>query len=238
MGNVNEVSILISFSAGLLTFLSPCILPLLPSYITYITGKSFEDLKGSGASAKNIRSLTAKHSLSFILGFSVVFVLLGMTITYLGSFFGIKRIWLERIGGGVIILLGLHLLGILKLDFLAKEKRAGISKRKIGYLSSFLMGNAFALGWTPCVGPILSSILIYASSVKSMPRAALLLFIYSLGIGVPFFIASLLINQFLFFFNKFKKFIVIIPKITGAFLLIIGILLISGRLADIASFLY
>ncbi|MBU1062078.1 MAG: cytochrome c biogenesis protein CcdA, partial [Candidatus Omnitrophica bacterium] len=128
MGTESEVSIIISFGAGLLTFLSPCILPLFPSYITYITGKSFEDMK-TLAHASNIRRVTAVHSLFFILGFSIIFVLLGVTVAYLGSFFGIRRIWLERIGGGLIILFGLHISGLLKLKFLMLERKLVYHRR-------------------------------------------------------------------------------------------------------------
>jgi len=233
MDNISEVSIIISFVAGILTFLSPCILPLFPSYIVYITGRSFNDIKDQTSSS--IRRVTLIHSLFFILGFSIVFVLLGITFTYLGSFFGIGRIWLERIGGIFIVLLGLHLLGALKLGLLNQEKRLAYRREKISYLSSLLIGMAFAVGWTPCVGPILSTILIYASTLESLPRAVVLLAFYSLGLGVPFLIAGLLINQFLFLFNRFKAFMRFIPIITGVFLIFIGILLFFGQFSRLAS---
>lgn len=233
MATTSEVSIIISFSAGVLSFLSPCILPLLPSYITYITGRSFEDIKASDS--LSIKKITALHSLFFILGFSVIFVLLGITFSYLGSFFGIKRSWLEKIGGIVIILLGLHIAGVFKLGFLNLEKKAFFHRKKVGYLGSFLIGMAFAVGWTPCVGPILSSILIYASTTESLPRAVLLLVSYSLGLGLPFFIASLAINQFLFLFNRFKTLMRFIPIATGIFLIVIGIMLFSGQFGRLAS---
>jgi len=228
MGTESEVSIIISFGAGLLTFLSPCILPLFPSYITYITGKSFEDIKTSGQ-ALNIRKITAIHSLFFILGFSIVFVLLGVAVAYFGSFFGIKKIWLEKIGGVLIILFGLHITGLFKLEFLMSEKKLVYRRRKIGYFSSLIMGMVFAVGWTPCVGPILSSILIYASTQEGLARAIMLLSFYSLGLGVPFFLASLEVNQFLSMFNRFKVFMKFIPVVTGMFLIFIGAMLFSGH---------
>ena len=157
-----------------------------------------------------------------------MFVLLGTAIGYLGSFFGIKKSLLGKIGGIVIILLGMHLLGVFKFGFLNKDKRVRFNKKKISYFGSFLVGVAFAFGWTPCVGPILSSILVYASSASSLPRAAVLLFFYSLGIGVPFIIAGILINQFLFVFNRFKNFVSFVPKITGVFLIFMGLLLFLG----------
>lgn len=230
----SEVSIIMSFTAGVLSFLSPCILPLFPSYITYITGKSFEELKDPG-SAANIRKPVVLHSLFFILGFTVIFVLLGTTFSYLGSFFGIKRIWLERIGGIVIVLFGLHILGAFNLGFLNLEKKFVFAKRGIGYWPSFLVGMAFGVGWTPCVGPILSSILIYASTLESLPRAAVLLCFYSMGLGVPFFIASIAVNQFLFMFNRFKAFMRFVPVVTGIFLIFIGALLFFGRFSRLSS---
>jgi cytochrome c-type biogenesis protein len=223
-----------SFVAGILTFLSPCVLPLLPSYLTYITGKSFEDLKSSG-DLSNIKRVTIAHSLFFILGFSIVFVILGATFSYLGSFFGIKRIWLERIGGLLIILFGLHIAGGLKIGFLAYEKRFSYQRKGIGYIGSLLIGMAFAFGWTPCVGPILSSILIYASTLESLPRALVLLCFYSLGLGVPFFVASFAINQFLFIFKRFKSVMRFVPVITGIFLIFIGALLFFGRFSRLSG---
>ncbi len=234
MNNPSEVSIIMSFAAGLLTFLSPCVLPLFPSYITYITGKSFDDLKVSGQ-ASSIRRLTAIHSLCFILGFSVIFILFGLTFAILGSFFGIKRIWLERIGGILIILFGIHILGILNIGILNREKKVVYRRKNISYFGSFLIGMAFSVGWTPCVGPILSSILIYASTLESLPRATALLCFYSLGLGVPFFIASLAINQFLFIFNRFKAVMRFVPIVTGIFLIIIGTLLFLGQFSRLSS---
>ena len=234
MNSGNEVSILISFTAGILTFFSPCILPLFPSYITYITGKSFEDIKTKVGSS-DITKFTAAHSLFFILGFSIIFVLLGVSISYLGSFFGIRKLWLERIGGIVIVLFGLHIMGLFRLGFLEKEKKLGYHRDKVGYFGSMLVGMAFAVGWTPCVGPILSSILIYASTLESLPRAIVLLCFYSLGLGVPFFIAGLAVNQFLFMFNRFKVFMKFVPIVTGVFLIFIGVLLFFGQISRLAG---
>jgi len=237
MGNGSEVSILISFVAGVLTFLSPCILPLFPSYITYITGRSFEDITTLEPSS-NIRRVASIHSLFFILGFSIVFILLGITLSYLGSFFGIKKIWLERIGGGIIILFGLHIIGILKLGLLGRDKRLVYHKKKISYFSSLLVGMAFSVGWTPCVGPVLSSILIYASVQEGLLRAVVLLSFYSLGIGVPFFLASLAATQFLFLFKRFKVFLRFVPIVTGIFLIFIGGLLFSGQFARLSGIFF
>jgi len=234
MSNGSEVSIIVSFGAGILTFLSPCILPLFPSYITYITGKSFEDIKTSGASS-DIRKLTVFHSLFFILGFSIIFVLLGVTFAYLGGFFGINKKLLEKVGGALIILFGLHITGVLNLKFLNLEKKVSFDKRKAGYFGSLLVGMAFAIGWTPCVGPILSSILIYASTLETLPKAVVLMCFYSLGLGLPFFIASLAVNQFLFLFKRFRVFMRFVPVVTGVFLIIIGGMLFSGYFSKLSG---
>ncbi len=232
----SEVSILIAFSAGVLSFLSPCILPLFPSYITYITGRSFEDIKSSGKFS-DITKLTGLNSLFFILGFSIIFVLLGLTLSYFGSFFGIKRIWLERIGGVLIILFGLNIMGVIKIKFLNQGKGISLKRKNFSYLGSLLVGMAFAFGWTPCVGPILSSILIYASTLESLPKATTLLLAYSMGLGLPFFIASLAINQFLFLFAKFKNFMRFAPLVSGVFLILMGVILFFGQFSMIAGLL-
>ena len=230
----SEVSILIAFSAGILSFLSPCILPLFPSYITYITGRSLEDIKSSGK-ASDITKLTVINSLFFILGFSIIFVLMGIALAYFGSFLGIKRIWLERVGGVLIILFGLDIMGIIKTRFLSQSKGIGLKRKNFGYLGSLLVGMAFAFGWTPCVGPILSSILIYASTLESLPKAAVLLLAYSIGLGLPFFIAGFAINKFLFLFVKFRNFIRFVPLISGIFLILMGAILFSGQFSKLAG---
>ena len=236
MNSGSEVSILVAFSAGVLSFLSPCVLPLFPSYITYITGKSFKDIKEADK-ASDIRTLTAINSLFFILGFSIVFVALGITLSYLGSFFGLKRLWLEKAGGVLIILFGLNIMGVFKIRFLGQGKAINLKKRTFGHVGSLLVGMAFAFGWTPCVGPILSSILIYASTLKSLPKATILLLAYSMGLGLPFFIAGFAINHFLFVFTKFKNFMKFVPLITGVFLIIMGVVLFSGQFSRIAGIL-
>jgi cytochrome c-type biogenesis protein len=231
MNSGGEVSILIAFSAGLLTFLSPCVLPLFPSYLSYISGRSFEEIKNIGT--PKIRLWTALHSLFFILGFSLVFTLLGIAFAYLGNFFGIKKIWLEKIGGIIIILFGLNIMGVLKIGFWTRAQNSISQNRKLSYLGSSLMGMAFAFTWMPCVDPVLGSILVYASTLNSIGKAAGLLICYSLGLGVPFFLSSLAVNQFLFIFNKFKKFARVVPIVTGAFLILVGNIVFWGGSAKL-----
>ena len=230
----SEVSIIIAFSAGVLSFLSPCILPLFPSYITYITVRSLEDIKFSGRTS-DITKLTVINSLFFILGFSIIFVLMGIALSYFGSFLGIKRIWLERAGGVLIILFGLNIMCVIKTRFLSQGKGISLKIKNFGYLGSLLVGMAFAFGWTPCVGPILSSILIYATTLESLPKAATLLLAYSMGLGLPFFIAGLAINQFLFLFARFRNFMRFAPLISGVFLIAMGVILFSGQFSRLTG---
>ena len=233
MGQEN-VSYIVAFVAGFLTFLSPCLFPVIPSFIAYIAGVSFGDLHDSVKKIETLKK-TITHSLLFIIGFSIIFILLGLTATFIGKvlFRYEKAI---RIGGGILIVLfGLYLTGILKLDFLVKERRFKVSAKRASYLGSFLIGVTFAAAWTPCAGPILGSILVLAGTKASAAEGAKLLIAYSLGIGVPFFMAGLLINYFLEYFNKLKKFIAAINIIGGIFLIIIGILVMTNYLAVISD---
>jgi len=226
MGN-ESVSYAAAFFAGVLTYLSPCFLPLIPSFVAYITGVSFADLADADKKAE-IRGKAVSHSLLFILGFSIVFILAGLTATFIGkALFRYQNI--IRIGGGVfIILFGLYLIGILKLDFLAKEWRLKIPAKSATYLGSFLIGVTFAAAWTPCAGPILGSILVLAGTRSSAVEGAGLLALYSLGIAIPFFFTALAVNAFLAFLNRYKKFIGALNIVAGVFLIIVGILVASG----------
>jgi cytochrome c-type biogenesis protein len=223
----DNISYLVAFAAGFLSFLSPCLLPLIPSFIAYITGISFADLKSSNPRS-DVRRKTMVHSALFILGFSVVFILLGLTATVMG-----KALWqyqkaIRILGGALIVLFGLSLVGILKLDFLMKERRLDIKAKGATYAGSFLIGVTFAAAWTPCAGPILGSILVLAGTKTDVIQGAKLLAVYSAGIGVPFFLTGLLVNSFLENFNRFKKFLKIVNVVGGAFLVIVGILVMTN----------
>lgn len=227
---LEQTTILTAFIAGFLSFLSPCVLPLIPSYISYITGITFGELTQETLPRK-IRFLTAVHSLLFISGFTAIFVLLGLSFTFLGSFILRNHQLIEKIGGIIVILFGLHIAGAINLNFLQREKKVDIKTKPLGYLGSFLVGATFSLGWTPCVGPILSSILILSSTVGEAKQGATLLLSYSLGMGLPFFISSLLINNFLFYFGRIKKYLRAISIISGIFIVIVGILILTGYFA-------
>ena len=236
MKQPQEISVLIAFSAGLLSFVSPCVLPLVPSYITYITGVSFKDLSETG-SKRRLRWLTASHSLLFICGFSLIFILMGASASYLGQVLIQYQSWIMRAGGILIIILGIHFTGLINIPFLQMERRFELNKKPLGYVGSFLVGIVFAAGWTPCVGPILSTILLYASTTKSFTTGIVLLAFYSMGLGLPFFFASLAFNSFLSAFEKVKRYMRVITIVSGVFLVIIGVLLLTDLFTTLNNYL-
>jgi cytochrome c-type biogenesis protein len=236
MSQPQEISGMIAFSAGLLSFASPCVLPLVPSYITYITGVSFKELTEVEARSK-LRWATISHSFCFIIGFSLVFVLMGASATYLGQLLVQYQYWIMKGGGVLVILLGIHFTGIINIPFLHIEKRFEMRKRPLGYVGSFVVGVVFAAGWTPCIGPILSTILIYASTSKSVMTGILLLTYYSVGLGIPFFLSSLAFNSFLSAFDKIKRYMRVINIVSGLFLIGIGILFLTDTFQEINSYL-
>ena len=236
MSQPQHISGMIAFSAGLLSFASPCVLPLVPSYITYITGVSFKELTDAETRSK-LRWATIFHSLFFIMGFSLIFILMGASASYLGQLLTEYQSWIMKAGGVLIILLGIQFTGIINIPFLQMEKRFEMRKKPLGYLGSFLVGMAFAAGWTPCIGPILSTILIYASTTKSFTTGILLLTYYSIGLGIPFFLSSLAFNSFLSAFDKIKRYMRVITIISGLFLIGIGILFLTDTFKDINSYL-
>jgi cytochrome c-type biogenesis protein len=211
-------------------------MPLIPSFIVYITGVSFADLKDASKKG-GVRQKAVIHSLLFIAGFSLIFILLGLTATIIGkALFQYQHI--IRIAGGVLIIIfGLNLTGILKLGFLMKEKRLNIPVKGAGYFGSFLVGVTFAAAWTPCAGPILGSILVLAGAKASVVSGAKLLSVYSLGIAIPFFATALAVNYFLEFFKRFNKIVSVINTISGVFLIIAGILLATNYIAVISGWL-
>jgi len=229
-----QITYVVAFIAGLLTFLSPCLLPLIPSFVMYITGISSQELKDADKRVV-VRQKTVAHALLFILGFSVVFILLGLTATALGrALFQYQKA--IRIAGGILIIIfGLHLTGALNLDFLVKERRFVFTTKGASFIGSFMVGVTFAAAWTPCAGPILGSILILAGTKSSVTQGAVLLSLYALGIAVPFFITSLLVDSFLVHMKRFQKAIGVINVISGAFLMIVGILVATNYLAVISE---
>jgi cytochrome c-type biogenesis protein len=231
---MNDVSIPMAFLAGLLSFLSPCVLPILPSYISFITGVSFEDLT-SGEEKKRVRLLTITNSLAFVSGFSAVFISLGASSSLIGQLL-YKYQGLIRIGGGILVIIfGLFISGFIKLTPLLKEKRFHLHGRPAGYLGAFLIGMTFAAAWTPCIGPILGTILLYAAAEGSTIYGLKLLTIYSLGLALPFFLSSLAINTFLSYSKVINRFMRVIMFLSGMLLIIFGIMLLSNKVRELSQ---
>ncbi len=220
----------IAFTAGLLSFLSPCVLPLIPSYVTFITGMSLDEMQRA-------RRTTLVHSLLFIAGFTLVFLALGATATVLGRVLLAYRDWISRLGGALIIVFGLYLLGVFNIRAFATERRVHVADKPLGYLGTLLVGMAFAAGWTPCIGPILGSILIYTSSEADLARGLVLLLAYSLGLAIPFLVSSLLIERFFTAFQRFRPYLVWVSRAGGVLLILIGVLLVSDYFTLLASYL-
>lgn len=231
----NHITYFGAFIAGLLSFLSPCVLPLIPSFITYITGLSFADLQAEHPTHK-VRQQTIIHTLMFIAGFTVVFVLLGASATLIGGFLQEHMTTIRRVGGILIIIFGIHVSGLLPIHLLLGEKRVTIHQKPAGFFGSFLVGLAFAAGWTPCIGPILASILMVAATEETVYEGIGLLLVYSLGLAIPFFIASLAMHQFMVFFNRFKKHIRLMEIITGGFLVVVGIMIFTNSLSVVQRY--
>lgn len=232
--NYENVSFFAAFIAGLLSFLSPCILPLIPGYISFISGATLAELTNNDE-LKKIRSKTMINSISFILGFSVVFIALGATATFIGKFLIANLKIFTFIAGLIIIVIGLHLTGILKINALLYEKKLNLNIKSIGVLGAFITGFSFAFGWTPCVGPILAGILVVAGAQETVFKGILLLTAYSLGLAIPFLITSYSLTLFFGFFNSIKKYLNIIEIISGIFLILIGLLILTDNLKIIAQ---
>lgn len=214
---INSLSIIGVFTAGLISFFSPCVLPLIPAYLGYISGGS-----------ENKRTILSR-SIGFVVGFTIIFTLMGATASFIGGFIFDNQLLLMRIGGIILIILGIQMTGIININFLSKEKRKRMPK-VASWFSSILIGMIFAAGWTPCIGPILGSVLVYASQANTMNQGIYYLLIYSLGIGIPFIISALLIQQIEPLVNKFNKGSLILKKIAGLVIFIFGLLMFLDKL--------
>lgn len=225
-----SVGITVAFAAGVLSFLSPCVLPLVPSYVSFLTGLSLEEM-----GTRRWHALV--HAGLFVSGFTLIFMALGATATQLGRFLNVYQVWLERAGGALIIVFGLYLLGAVRWGPLARERRFQLHDKPVGYLGSVLVGVAFGAGWTPCIGPILGSILMYTGARASLGEGLGLLFAYSLGLAVPFLLAAVAVERFLDWFKRFRRFIPLTTKIAGGVLVAVGLLLMFGYFSLMASWL-
>jgi cytochrome c-type biogenesis protein len=227
------LGLVVAFMAGLLSFLSPCVLPLVPSYATFITGMSIDDL-AAAESARTRRSILVHGSL-FVLGFSLVFLALGASATFLGSLLREYSDWVGRVGGVLLVVFGLYLAGLLRLPGAGREWRVHLSDKPVGYLGTLVVGIAFGAGWTPCIGPVLGGILTLAATSGSVGHGVGLLAVYSLGLAIPFMLAALLLERFLRGFQRFRRYLPWVSRASGALLILVGILLITGSFTVLSA---
>ncbi len=237
-----DLTLWIALSAGVLSFFSPCVLPLIPSYLTYITGLSFQQLQDAHPSAR-VRITVLLHSLTFIAGFSLVFISLGALAGIASSSFQTHLreglVWVQRVGGILIFLFGIHMSGLFHFGILLGEKRVHLASKPGGFIGTLVVGVAFAAGWTPCIGPILGGILaMVAGTSGGASRGILLLTIYSIGLGIPFLISGLLFHSFLSFFNRFRKYIRLLEIGTGLLLMVVGVMLFFDMFGKLSGYLY
>ncbi len=221
---------MVAFVAGLLSFLSPCVLPLVPSYVGFITGMTLPEVSGR-------RHAALLHALLFVAGFSLVFVLLGASATALGRALNYYQVWLQRVGGVLIIIFGLLCLGVFKVGILNQERRVHLEHKPVGYLGSALVGVAFGAGWTPCIGPVLGAILGLAATTSDVTRGMQLLAVYSAGLAVPFLIAAVAVESFLDWFQAFRRYLPWVMRLSGLILIVVGILLVTGEFTRLAGWL-
>ena len=225
-----SLGIVVSFTAGLLSFLSPCVLPLVPSYVTFITGLSLEDVGRA-------RRAAFVHALLFVLGFSLIFLALGASATAVGRLLFTQRVWISRIGGAMVILFGLYLLGVFNSGILARERRVHFADKPVGYLGTVLVGVAFGAGWTPCIGPILGAILALTATTADLRQGILLLGAYSLGLAVPFLGSALAVERFLSTYRRLRTHMAVVSRASGALLVGVGLLMMTSYFTRLAGYL-
>ena len=231
---MTDITYPIAAFAGLVSFLSPCVLPLVPPYLSYIAGTAIEDFAEGGE--RLVKRGLPLAAFLFVLGFSTVFVSLGATASFLGQAVRAYLDWLSVLAGIAIIAMGLHFIGVYRIGLLFREKRVQVEKPP-GALGAYIMGLAFAFGWTPCIGPVLAAILAVAGSEDSVGRGASLLFVYSLGLGIPFIVAAFAMERFTGFLKRFRKHIGIIEKVMGVLLVLTGIAFLTGSMSVLSFWL-
>jgi cytochrome c-type biogenesis protein len=220
----------VAFTSGLLSFLSPCVLPLIPSYIGFLTGLTAEELE--------VRRGTALlHALWFVAGFSVIFLALGATASALGAVLLRYQVWIGRAGGVLVLAFGLYLLGVARPLFLVRERRVHLARKPLGYVGSAIVGVTFGAAWTPCIGPILGAILTLAAAAASVAQGTALLACYALGLAVPFVVTALALDRFLAWFQRFRPYLVWVERLAGVLLIVLGVLLVTDRFTLLAGYL-
>jgi cytochrome c-type biogenesis protein len=237
---MENVTLFAAFLAGVLSFISPCVLPLIPGYLSFVSGVTLDEMRGTGpvtAAPSGARRKAVIMSIAFVLGFSLVFISLGASATFIGTLLMAHLALLGKIAGVVIILFGLHMMGVLQIGWLYSEKRVQTSRKPASFFGAMLVGIAFAFGWTPCIGPILAAILAVASVQESVGEGVKLLAVYSAGLGVPFIATSLAINQFFAASARIRKYYHAIEVTSGVLLVAVGVLIFTNRFTIIAQYL-
>lgn len=230
---IENVGLTTAFVAGLLSFLSPCVLPLVPGYVAFISGVSLEEMERAVDRMRNMRKAVAA-SLLFGAGFTVIFVLMGATATFAGQFLFSRFLFLQRVAGIIIILFGLHVLGILPIGFLYRTMAVTVERRSVSLGGAFFVGVAFAFGWTPCIGPILGGILAFAGTQRTVQEGMLLLLAYSAGLGVPFLLTAVAMNTFRAVLQQIRKYMRHVELASGTLLVVIGVLVATDNLSWLA----
>ncbi len=233
---MENVGILTAFGFGLLSFVSPCVLPIVPGYLSFISGLTFDEMQDSGGRSL-LRNKILGNSLFFVLGFSLVFIALGASATVVGKFLHEQINVIGKVAGVVIVLFGIHMAGFYRIPFLNYEKRFHSAGKKLGYFGSFLVGLAFAFGWTPCIGPILAAILTIASQQDTIGKGVILLTSYSLGLGIPFILTGVSISAFYSVFDRFKRYFHTVELVGGIMLIAVGALIFTNSLTILSGYL-
>jgi cytochrome c-type biogenesis protein len=232
-----EVTYIGALLAGVLSFLSPCVLPLVPPYLAFIGGTTFDQLTGEDETPRHVYQTVVLSSVAFVLGFTTVFVMLGATATVAGHLLAANLPLLSKIAGVIIILAGLHFLGVIHLPILHREARYHADARPAGLLGAYVIGLAFAFGWTPCIGPVLAAILAIAAGQDSVSQGVSLLFVYSLGLGIPFIAAAFAIRPFMRSMARHRNKLAVVEKVLGGFLVLTGVLFLTNSMTLIAAWI-
>jgi len=234
---MTEINLFVAFTAGVLSFLSPCVLPLIPSYLSFVSGVSLEDIRAEGAGHGNdVRTRVIGNALAFVFGFSIVFVSLGASASLLGGLFFNYRDAIRIIGGLFILLVGAYLVGLFRIAALERYLQFNLRTKPAGYLGPVLVGLTFAVAWTPCVGPILGAILALAGTAGEVDRGVLLLSAYAAGLAVPFFVSALALNQFFEFSKAIRRFVRPLHMAAGLLLVVVGVLLMTDYMTALNAY--
>lgn len=225
-----SIGLALAFGAGLLSFISPCVLPLIPSYLTFVTGVGFDDLGTK-------RRAALVHALLFVLGFTIIFVTLGASATVLGRLLLHYRIWITRLGGALVVLFGLYLTGVVHIAAFDRERRVHLVNKPVGYLGSVFVGIAFGAGWTPCLGPILGAILTYSAASADLSRGIPLLLAYSIGLAIPFLLAAVAVERFLETVTRLRPYLARVSQVSGVLLIVVGVLMMLDMFTILGTYL-